>query len=344
MGAERNSFEAGIETLDRDRLLGFIREQLPDAADITLSEVGLGAHGVSRDHFVFDLSWSIGGSMQEWPLVLIRDGARPGQTDRAREFHLLQTLEQTAIPTPKVFWHDTSGQWLERPFIVMQRIGGAATPPMQVVYPEDPRLRRKMAEQFMDILIELHRLDWRKLGLDFLRVPQCEPKEFGAYRVHRFEAQLATAEIEEPHPTLDRALAWCRTHAPPAPRFSICHGDYKPDNVLHEGGRILAVVDWERAGISDPIADLAYVCVPHLRAGGLAVGLAELDRVVERYRGGTGFQVDESHLLFWEILLMLQTVFYFQSLIADGRRRGKKASPLEPLVPRLIGLIEESLG
>jgi hypothetical protein len=74
------------------------------------------------------------------------------------------------------------------------------------------------------------------------------------------------------------------------------------------------------------------------------VGLAELSHVVERYREGTGFQVDESHLLFWEILLMLQTVFYFQSLIADGRRRGKKASPLEPLVPRLIGLIEECLG
>ena len=344
MGAERNSFEAGIETLDRDRLLGFIREQLPDAADITLSEVGLGAHGVSRDHFVFDLTWSLGGSVQEWPLVLIRDGARPGQTARAKEFRLLQALEQTAIPTPKVFWCDTSGRWLERPFIVMQRIGGAATPPMRVVYPEDSTLRRKMAEQFMDILIELHRLDWRKLGLDFLGVPQCEPKEFGAHRIHRFEAQLATAEIDEPHPSLARALAWCRTHAPPARCFSICHGDYKPDNILHQDGRILAVVDWERVWISDPIADLAYVCVPHLRAGGLAVGLAELDYVLQRYREGTGFEVDESHLLFWEILLMLQTVFYFQSLITDGRRRGKRASFLEPLVPRLIGLIEESLG
>jgi aminoglycoside phosphotransferase (APT) family kinase protein len=162
--------------------------------------------------------------------------------------------------------------------------------------------------------------------------------------LNRFEGQFAAAEIGEPHPAHDRALAWCRIHAPPAPCFSICHGDYKPDDVLHEDGRILAVVDWERAEISDPIADLAYVCVPLLRAGGLAVGLAGLDYVVRRYHEETGFEVDESHLLFCEILLMLHTVFYFQSLIADGRRRGKRASPLEPLVPRLIGLIEEALG
>ena len=344
MGSKRKPFEAGIETLDRDRLLGFLREQLPDADDITLSDIGPGAHGVSRDHFVFDLTWSIGSSVQEWPLVLIRDGDRPGQTDRAKEFRLLQTLEQTAIPTPKVFWHDTSGQWLERPFIVMQRIGGRATPPMKVVYREDPILRRKMAGQFMDILIELHRLDWQKLELGFLGVPQCAPKEFGTYRMNRLDSRLAAAEINEPHPTLDRALAWCRTHAPPARCFSICHGDYKPDNVLHEDGRILAIVDWERVRIADPIADLAYVCVPHLRAGGLAVGLAELGYVLQRYQEGTGFEVDESHLLFWEILLMLETVLYFQSLIADGRRHGNEASPLEPLVPRLIGLIEQTLG
>ena len=97
MGPERNSFEAGIETLDRDRLLGFIREQLPDAADITLSDVGLGAHGVSRDHFVFDLTWSIGGSVQEWPLVLIRDGARPGQTARTLQIAVVAVAAKRRV-------------------------------------------------------------------------------------------------------------------------------------------------------------------------------------------------------------------------------------------------------
>ena len=334
---------AGPELLDRDRLLDFIREQLPDADQVTLSDIELGARGISRDHFVFDLKWSIGSSVQDWSLVLIRDGDRPGQTDRAKEFRLLRTLEQTAIPTPKVFWHDTSGRWLKRPFIVMQRIGGAATPPMQVVYPEDPILRQKMAEQFIDILIELHRLDWRKLELDFLGVPQCALEEFGTYWMKTVDADLSRARVKEHHPTVDRALAWCRSQAPPARRLSVCHGDYKPDNVLHEEGRILAIVDWERVQIADPIADLAYVCVPHLRAGGLAVGLAELDFVLQRYQEGMGFEVDESHLLFWEILLLAQTVLYFQALIASRRKRGKKASSLEPLVPHLIGLIEQTL-
>jgi len=55
----------------------------------------------------------------------------------------------------------------------------------------------------------------------------------------------------------------------------ICHGDYRIDNLVFslEAGHedtVLAVLDWELSTLGDPIADLAYCCLPyHLSPGGL---------------------------------------------------------------------------
>jgi aminoglycoside phosphotransferase (APT) family kinase protein len=334
-----------VETLEAARLLAFIREQLPEADDIAVSEITPDAQGLSREHFLFDLKWSHAGAEHEWPLILIRDGDRPGQTDRGAEFRLLQALERTTIPVPKAFWCDTTGHWLERPFIVMERVGGAVTPPFQVAYPDDPALRQQLAERFVDILSDLHGLDWRALGLDFLDVLDCPPEDHARHTMSLFEAAISASGIMEPHPTVERAFDWCRAHTPLTRRLAICHGDYKPDNVLHREGRILAIIDWERARIGDPLADLAYVCVPHLRAGGLAVGLAEQEEVLQRYQERTGLPVEVDALTFWQLQLMVQTLVYFHALIADARERGSdSASPLQPLIAMLLKLIEESLG
>jgi aminoglycoside phosphotransferase (APT) family kinase protein len=334
-----------VELLEPERLLAFIRQQLPEADEVALSELTRDEQGLSREHFVFDLKWSRGGSEHNWPLILIRDGDRPGQTDRGKEFRLLRALERTTIPAPKPFWCDATGRWLKRPFIVMERVGGAVTPPFRIAYPDEPALRRKMADRFVDILGDLHSLDWRELGLDFLDVPDCESQGYAAHAMKLLEAAIEQPGIVEPHPTIERARSWCRAHTPRTRRLALCHGDYKPDNVLHEDGRILAIIDWERARIGDPMADLAYVCVPHLRAGGLAVGLAEEEEVLRRYAKRTGFVAEEEALAFWQIQLMLQTLFYFHALIADARRRGDAAEPpLRPLISHLLDLIEASLA
>jgi hypothetical protein len=77
--------ESVVASLDEERLAEFIRHELPGADSISLRDVTLASGGLSRDHFFFDLHWSAGSTRHEWPLVLIRDGDRPGQTDRGGE-------------------------------------------------------------------------------------------------------------------------------------------------------------------------------------------------------------------------------------------------------------------
>ncbi len=331
-------------TLDQTRLVEFIRRELPEAEAISLSDVIPASGGLSRDHFFLDLQWSEGATRHERPLVLIRDGDRPGQTDRGVEFRLLRALERTTTPAPKAYWCDTSGQWLERPFIVMERVGGAVTPPLQIPYAESPAMRQELTERFVDVLGDLHLLDWKALGIDFLETADCATEDFAQTAAGAFQATVKTLGILEPNPTIERGLAWCVEHAPRTRRWSICHGDYKPDNILHEDGEILAVVDWERARIGDPLADLGYVCAPHLQVGSLACGLAEPEDIVRRYAERTGFEVDPRAIRFWQVHFLLLTYLYFHLRTSDAAQRGRDGDPLvKPLMDHMLNLIEQTL-
>jgi aminoglycoside phosphotransferase (APT) family kinase protein len=332
--------------LDEARLAEFIRRELPEADEISLSEVtAASGGGVSRDHFLFDLEWSQGSTRHQWPLVLIRDGDRPAQTDRGAEFHLLRALEQTPIPAPKAHWCDTTGQWLERPFLVMERVGGAVTPPFQIPYADDPALREKLTNRFIDILCDLHGIDWKARGIDFLETADCATGDFAAAAARMFQAMIKALGVVEPQPVFERGMAWCIDHAPRTQRWTICHGDYKPDNILHADGQILAVIDWERARIGDPMADLGYVCAPHLCVGNLVSGLAEQDDIVRRYEDRFGLAVDPAAIKFWQVHLLLQTYFYFNLLTAEAARRGNAVGPeVKPLMDYMLKLIEEALG
>jgi aminoglycoside phosphotransferase (APT) family kinase protein len=227
----------------------------------------------------------------------------------------------------------------------MERVGGAITPPFQIPYAESPALRQKLTERFVDILCDLHLLDWKGLGIDFLETPGCATEELAEMAAKLFRATVEAMGILEPNPTTERAMAWCIDHAPRTRRWTVCHGDYKPDNILHADGEILAVIDWERARIGDPMADLGYVCVPHLRVGTLVSGLAEQDAILRRYEERTGFEVEPEAIKFWQVNLLLQTYLYFGLRTADAARRGHDAGPqAKPLMDHLLNLIEATLG
>jgi aminoglycoside phosphotransferase (APT) family kinase protein len=275
----------------------------------------------------------------------MRDGDRPGQTDRGAEFRLLQVLESTEIPAPKAYWCDTTGGWLERPFIVMERVGGAVTPTFNIPYADDPDRRRALTERFVDILVDLHEIDWRARGVDFLETADCATEEFATVAARQFQRTVEALGVVGPQPVFERGMAWCIDKAHRTQRWTICHGDYKPDNILHSGGEILAVIDWERARIGDPMADLGYVCAPHLRLGNLACGLAEQDEILRRYEERSGRAVDPAAIHFWQVHLLLQTYLYFCLLTLDAEQRGHAARPeAKPLMAHLLTLIEEALG
>jgi aminoglycoside phosphotransferase (APT) family kinase protein len=76
------------------------------------------------------------------------------------------------------------------------------------------------------------------------------------------EAAVRIAGIRsEEIPTIRNAYRFLRNSYTDLPR--LCHGDFAADNLLVEGGRLVAAVDWENALACDPAYDVAYWCRWH---------------------------------------------------------------------------------
>jgi aminoglycoside phosphotransferase (APT) family kinase protein len=100
--------------------------------------------------------------------------------------------------------------------------------------------------------------------------------------------------------------AWIKENAPDLEEddMVVIHGDYRFGNFLWDGTRIAAVVDWERAMLGDPMADLAFICMPlsrrqHPHLMGKALTYPQL---VERYEAASGRAVDMRRIQYWGVL------------------------------------------
>jgi aminoglycoside phosphotransferase (APT) family kinase protein len=209
-----------------------------------------------------------------------------------------------------MFWLEADPQWLERPFFVMARLAGDASPQALVSGASGADLAA-VAEQKVQILGRIHNLDWRAMGLDFLGVPD-GPEACAAQEIDRWET-IMRAQALEPQPALEMAIAWLRAHQPVAQRVALVHADYRTGNFLVEGSRITGILDWEMVHLGDPLEDLAWVCLRSWRWAGDARmgGLLLRDELYRRYEAASGLCVIPEAVRFWEVLGNLKLAVIF---------------------------------
>jgi aminoglycoside phosphotransferase (APT) family kinase protein len=95
----------------------------------------------------------------------------------------------------------------------------------------------------------------------------------------------------------------------------LIHGDCHPGNILVEGDRVTAMVDWEEAGLGDPRIDICWLAAA-LRRHDTALSQQFLDRYVAL----TGFTTDELQLWgeFLEVRYQIVRAWIMHAL-AQGR-------------------------
>ena len=224
----------------------------------------------------------------------------PSAHDVLREARLLRALAPTGARVPRVLAIGADETVIGAPFYVMERVSGevvtTAVPPAL----DTPQERRRMGEELVDALVEVHAVNWRAHGLEgFSRNP-------GGYlerQLRRFGGlweQLKTREIE----AVEHVGAWLGEHLPHSGPATIVHGDYRLGNTMMAAtapARLVAIFDWEMATIGDPLADLGYLCaiwvqhddppLPSLfEFGGITrrEGFPTRDELVARYEQRSG--------------------------------------------------------
>lgn len=93
-----------------------------------------------------------------------------------------------------------------------------------------------------------------------------------AAAVRRYAAQLGSRAASE---LAGRALASLEGPAAGEGRFATCHNDLVAENVLQTAAGDLLLIDWEYAGVGDPMFDLAVVIRHHGLREPLARGFLE---------------------------------------------------------------------
>ena len=180
--------------------------------------------------------------------------------DMGREYTVITALGPTDVPVPRTLHLCTDPAVLGAPFYVMERVVGVhVVSEIPAGYADAPEQRRAIGEGLVDVLADLHSVDYEEVGLaEFGR-----PDGFMARQVRRWSKQWdATRDTDRPG--MDSLAARLAETVPQTQRNSVVHGDYRLDNCLLDPdtpGRVRAVLDWEMSTLGDPLADLAMLLV-----------------------------------------------------------------------------------
>ena len=179
-----------------------------------------------------------GGVVQKIVVRRFREG-HDGQNlhPAEKEFRLLQLTHAAALPTPRPFFLDTSGQIWPTPYLVMEFVDGE-----MLLAPTDVT---QHVIQMATHLAQIHALhhpdyDFSFLAENDLVCPEVQREPF-----------VGAGTAFDPVPI--RAVL---TSRPPLPTRSVVpsllHGDFWPGNSLWRDGQLVAVIDWEDAFWGDP--------------------------------------------------------------------------------------------
>jgi aminoglycoside phosphotransferase (APT) family kinase protein len=149
--------------------------------------------------------------------------------------------------------------------------------PPQLDTPVD---HRRMSEDLIDALVEVHAVDWRAAGLEGFG----KPSGYLERQLRRFTGlweHNRTRDI----PEVAIVGEWLKAEVPESPPATIVHGDYRLGNTMlaaEPPARLIAILDWEMATIGDPLADLGYLMMFWLQADDPSVGMYDLQGVTRR--------------------------------------------------------------
>jgi len=166
----------------------------------------------------------------------------PSAHDVLREARLLRALRDTPARVPDVLAVCADLDTIGSPFYVMERIAGevivASVPPAL----DTPAERRRIGEQLIDSLVEIHGVDWRAAGLEDFGKPT-------GYLERQLRRFLGLWELNKTReiPAVESVGAWLAEHLPSS----------------------------LPATIGDPLADLGYLCMMWTEAGDPVSGLRE---------------------------------------------------------------------
>ncbi len=313
-----------------------IRERMPGAGAARIVNWRGTDRGFSTETFLFELeAEDADGRATTLKRLVFR---RPPQVslfadyDLLRQVLVMNRLRATPIPVPQVCWLDRGSDALGTPYFVMEQVATVGSPgefppyhAAGLYFEASPEQRATMWWGCVQAIADVHALDWRRLRLDKLLMPNRGAHPLGQV-VDYYCDLLQWASSGHPRAELSAAAEWLRDNIYEPEHLTLCWGDSRLSNVLYGPQfEVSAVVDWEIAYIGDHEADLAWLLmtdwalseyqgIPRLE------GSPGREETIERYRQLTGLPI--VNLRYNEVLAALALACPVSRLEARFRAEG----------------------
>ncbi len=248
-----------------------------------------------------------------------------------REFRVISALWQTNVPVakPHILCQDPSV--IGTDFYLMDFVEGRVFRNYELPHME-PAQRRVIYHAMLDMLADLHQIDFRAVGLeDYGRI--------GGYmtrQLNRWSRQYEASKTDD-LPAMDKLMPWLAEHLPDDHETTIAHGDFRLENMIFHPSepRVLAVVDWELGTLGAPLSDLAYNCLPYYIPDDMRGDITTLDyasygipseaEYVARYCARTG----RGEIPAWKFYVVF-SLFRLAAIIQGVYRRGLDGNASSP--------------
>jgi len=304
---------AGLQS----KIIAWLQGKMPRARNLSIPAMERSGGGQSHDSFLFNLSWEEDEQQRSEAMVL-RCAPRfnPVYPDYnlGNQFHIMKRLQGTGVPVPNVYWLEEDDKVLGVPFYLMEKLGGVLIrdfPPYHSFghyYDATPEKRARIWWASMETIAKVHTLDWTRLGLSFLGVPEDGTGPIDR-EIEYWEEYLNWAK-EEPQPIFEATLDWLKENRYTPEHVTLCWGDCRIGNMIYNlDGDVVGALDWEMAYLGDPVSDLTFFLVSDWM-GSEAFGVPRLDgtpgreEAIQHYQELVGWKVE--NLFYQEVMTALR--------------------------------------
>lgn len=287
------------------------REVFADARAVRVVSLSRPTGGASWETFFVDLEIEAAGSTSR-SRVVVRRAPASGPMEPyevAKDVAIFRALAKSDCPVPPLLAWTEDRAIFKRPFSVTGFVAGESPDITKVErWPLWQEQREALGFEIVDTLAALHRFRWQGSGVEAVLGARGNAAERVAAVVDRYLLPLleeaAAAEIGLP--LLCDMGAWLVANAPDVSEdeLVIVHGDYRFGNLLWQGTRISAVVDWERAMLGTRMQDLGFLCMPLSRRKDptLMAKALSFEALCQRYESTSGRPVDVAQIQYFAVL------------------------------------------
>ncbi len=238
--------------------------------DPIVSDLRIPSTGAVNDTFVYTVSWTEDAGVRRSSRQVLR--ADPEGYSNLRDHDALEQarfLEKlrpaTELPVPEVLWIDEDGGPIGRPLFVMAALPGdpvADMPPYHLkgwLHDASEDDRRHVYRQAIDALASVHTIEWTSLGAPTLIDRPTDAVAALDHHMNEFFEFTAWGSGDDVYPTLDDAAAWLRDRKPsPSGSAVLTWNDGRLGNMLFDGHRLTALLDWELVTVGPRELDLSW--------------------------------------------------------------------------------------